>query len=372
MTVEIIEGDCRDAVKELADCSIDSCVTDPPYALTANKKGGTGVASVNLDSPYGRSRIGTGNGAGGFMGKKWDTGEVAHDPAFWAGVLRVLKPGAHLVAFGGTRTYHRMACAIEDAGFEIRDQLQWIYGSGFPKSHNIGDGRGTALKPASEPICLARKPLSEKTVAANVLRWGTGALNIDDCRVDGPMDGVWGTSNETTNPNRMFNGSADKAAYRTRPHARGRWPANVIHDGSEEVMAAFPDAPGQIAAVRPDSGDGQKTDGILGKYATNSNHDPRGDSGSAARFFYCAKATAADRSGSKHPTVKPTDLMRWLCVLVTPPGGTVLDPFCGTGSTLVAADRAGFNAIGIEREAQYVADAHRKFEKDAGMFARTA
>lgn len=153
----------------------------------------------------------------------------------------------------------------------------------------------------------------------------------------------------------------------------GRWPANVIHDGSEEVLAAFPDAPGQMAAVRPNSSDGIKTDGIYGSFATNSDHAPRIEtSKSAARFFYTAKANAHDRQGSKHPTVKPTDLMRYLVRLVTPPGGTVLDPFCGTGSTLLAADQLQFNAIGIEREAQYVADARHKFERDAGLFAQIA
>ena len=137
VSVKIVHADCRDALKAIADATVDSCVTDPPYALTSNKKGGSGVASVNLESPYGRARIGTGNGAGGFMGKKWDTGETAFDPEFWREVLRVLKPGAHLVAFGGTRTYHRLACAIEDAGFEIREMCSWNYGSGFPKSHNV-------------------------------------------------------------------------------------------------------------------------------------------------------------------------------------------------------------------------------------------
>ncbi len=181
MTIELIEGDCREVLKEFADNSIDSVVTDPPYALTTGKKGGSGPKSVNLESPYGRARITT-----GFMGKAWDNGDTAFDPAFWADVLRVLKPGGHVLSFGGTRTYHRMACAIEDAGFEIRDQIGWLYGSGFPKSSNQDgewEGWGTALKPAWEPIVVARKPLIG-TVAGNLIAYGVGALNIDGCRVE--------------------------------------------------------------------------------------------------------------------------------------------------------------------------------------------
>ena len=215
-------------------------------------------------------------------------------------------------------------------------------------------GWGTAAKPAWEPICLARKPLIG-TVAANVLRFGTGALNIDGCRVDSDEVTGWSGGKAT----------GDLSNYRMgkpgdpRP-VLGRWPANLIHDGSDEVLAAFPDAPGQAAAVRPDSGSGQKTGGILGKFATNSDCSPRGDSGSAARFFYSAKADATDRLGSKHPTVKPVDLMRWLVRLVTPPGGRVLDPFAGTGTTGVAALAEGFHATLIEREEEYLADIRRR------------
>jgi site-specific DNA-methyltransferase (adenine-specific) len=347
----------------------------------------------------------------------------------------VLKPGGHVVAFGGTRTYHRLACAIEDAGFEIRDQiadfvmadtfvrqfleslsdeqcraflrcieeshvggeLSWTFGSGFPKSHNVergiatstckcsgrhfektlpkqserrdGDhvctpnaesipwtGWGTAIKPANEPVCLARKPLSEKTVAANVLKWGTGAINIDGCRIDG-------TGNKTFARDA---GDRDRDQYRTGttvgaalPSDLGRWPANVIHDGSDEVVAALPDSAGQLFAVGPKHGDRGSVN-CYGDYGPHPETPPRGDSGSAARFFYSAKAGKGDRLGSGHPTVKPVDLMQYLVRLVTPHGGLVLDPFAGSGTTGEAAFREGMRAILIEREATYVKDIERR------------
>jgi site-specific DNA-methyltransferase (adenine-specific) len=338
--------------------------------------------------------------------------------------LRVLKPGGHMLAFGGTRTYHRLVCAIEDAGFEIRDAIMWHYGSGFPKSLDVSkaidkaaraereviaegapvkrmipgadqdatgswvkdngrefvptqtvpatdaarkwSGWGTALKPATEIICVARKPLIG-TVVANVLAHGTGALNIDGCRVDGPMDGVWGTSNATVGRDRMFNASPEMGEYRSEKHPAGRWPANVIHDGSEEVVAAFPQAPGQMAAVRPDSGTGQKTDGIYGAFGTNSDHDPRGDAGSAARFFYCAKADKGDRADSKHPTVKPLALFEWLVKLVTPPGGHVLDCFAGSGIAGEACMKLGFDCTMIERDPQHAADIRHRIKRWSGQ-----
>lgn len=309
-------GDCLDVLRDMPDASVDAVVTDPPYGLS-------------------------------FMGKRWDYDVPS--AAIWSECLRVLKPGGHLLSFGGSRTYHRMAVNVEDAGFEIRDQVMWVYGSGFPKSHNVSkaldrsgkatpaatqwDGWGSALKPAHEPIVLARKPLGEKTLAANVLEHGTGAINVDGCRV----------------------------GEREKPP--GRFPANVMHDGSDEVVELFPGA-------------GEK---------------------SAARFFYCAKASKSDRdegldafaeqefvqwqtgngtSGKPssmsegrdtqrrniHPTVKPTDLMAYLCRLVTPPGGVVLDPFAGSGSTGKAAIREGFQFIGIEREAEYLAIARARIE----------
>ena len=680
MTVRIITGDCRDVLCTLPEGSVDAIVTDPPYHLTAGKKGGTGPASVNLKSPHGRSRVTT-----GFMGMKWDGGDVAFQPEVWAECLRVLKPGGHLLAFSGTRTYHRMACAIEDAGFEIRDQIGWAYSSGFPKSLNLdrergdaicgceplegvsaaperdvrsvfeadvqtpfavggergevlqpgvseqgvptgalqrpastnrtgelgverrgdtlqeegqlreravcasagmgaadgeegrlhhgaptGDGRmvrlspgadggrasrrsrsdaqlarepgtvagqpepqargawplcrgcgkpilprglGTALKPAWEPICMARKPLIG-TVAANVLAHGTGALNIDGCRV--------GTATVQTRVNTAIQGGKFAAGdgrgltQAVSEHS-GRWPANLIHDGSDEVLAAFPDAPGQLVATASNSSSSRKNQNVYGTMAQGSGDaEPRADSGSAARFFkecgwqgpnpplsdaatagpssslqsvldasvqsgaaiwpslagivsndskepstsvtpsesrtiaelaitamapigsessreslleklspcgsrvsvaatrdqtgtttitaslcrsggfvaratfsitptcldrgevvsrlrYCAKANKDDRGdGNTHPTVKPGDLMRYLCRLVTPPGGTVLDPFTGSGSTLVAADREGFNAIGIELLPEYADIARRRIHRDAPLFAEVS
>lgn len=410
MTIDLRHGDSREILKTLADCSIDSCVTDPPYALVSIVKrfGGANAAQAKegSDGLYRRA-------SAGFMGQRWDTGDTAFDPEFWADILRVLKPGAHLIAFGGTRTYHRLACAIEDAGFEIRDQLQWLYGSGFPKSHDVAKGIdkgagverrvvgkqtlsndirggglldaahgarpaferdvtvatsdgaklwagwGTALKPACEPIVLARKPLIG-TVAANVLRHGTGALNIDGCRVDGAVP-VFEKLGGVT-PNGIYGDGLHNSA-RTGMTREGRWPANVVHDGSDEVVEAFPAAPGAQRAV---AGDEDSRPGHNGGFGRSPSSEPRGDSGSAARFFYSSKADADDRFGSKHPTVKPVDLMRWLARLVTPPGGIVLDPFAGSGTTGIAAMAEGFNAILIEREASYIADIQARIDFYSG------
>lgn len=404
MTVTVHHGDSRDVLKTLADASIDSVVCDPPYAMVSiGKRFGAenaAPAKVGKTGAYARA-------SSGFMGQRWDTGETAFDPLFWAEVLRVLKPGGHLIAASGARTYHRLACAVEDAGFEIRDMISWLYGSGFPKSHDVAKGIdkihgakgeftptaapvkrmipgadqhkdgwdktngreytpgrteaateaakawhgwGTALKPACEPWVLARKPL-EGTVARNVLEHGTGALDIAGCRIEG-ADAVAG---------RERHGGGDKwdgSRFRdgSAPMPAGRWPANVIHDGSDEVMEAFPaEAGGGI----PTRGRSQTTDNVYGEYSKRSliGH---ADSGSAARFFYSAKADAEDRLGSKHPTVKPVDLMAYLCRLVTPPGGLVLDPFAGTGTTGLGAMRGGFDCILIEREAEYVADIERR------------
>lgn len=338
-------------MKRLEDNSVDSIVTDPPYGLS-------------------------------FMGKKWDYDVPSTE--IWAECLRVLKPGGHLLAFAGTRTQHRMAVRIEDAGFDIRDMIAWVYGSGFPKSMdvskaidkaagaerevigknqfaarrvqnkdrpntaNVGgyvnseasllitapateasqqwQGWGTALKPALEPITVARKPLIG-TVAANVLEHGTGALNIDGCRVS--------TSDVLSFGSREL---GDGIKYgKCKPttegiqHDQGRWPANLIHDGSDEVDGMFP------------------------KSAS-------GTFGSASRFFYCAKASKKDRGDNNHPTVKPTDLMRYLCRLVTPPGGVVLDPFTGSGSTGKAAMLEGFSFIGCELSEEYAAIAKERIK----------
>jgi len=331
--IKIIHGDCLEHLKNIESDSISSVVTDPPYGLS-------------------------------FMGKRWDYDVPSVE--VWAECLRVLKPGGHLLAFAGTRTQHRMAVRIEDAGFEIRDMIAWVYGQGFPKSHNLeGDwqGWGTALKPALEPITVARKPLIG-TVAQNVLEHGTGAINVDGCRVEGAI----GSSYQTTGNGSVGSGGVYEGGYRgewsnpnphpesVRHNASGRWPANLIHDGSDEVVGLFPDT-GKSTGGRTvkRSGGGNVGSGKASE-SEWSNDDPGyGDSGSAARFFYCAKASKADRGPeNNHPTVKPTDLMRYLCRLVTPPGGVVLDPFMGSGSTGKAARLEGFGFIGIEREIQYL------------------
>lgn len=387
--VDVRHGDCAEVIRTLADASLDSCVTDPPYALISISKRfgkvGRTDSTITKAHPYQRH-------ARGFMNKQWDNGTVAFSPEFWAEVYRVLKPGAHVVAFGGTRTYHRLACAIEDAGFEIRDQIGWLYGSGFPKSHNAGNGWGTALKPAWEPIVLARKPLIG-TVAANVLEHGTGAINIDASRV-ATEDALGGGAEKPSTDARykvegwdrpwMHNEAAVEAhSARVRDNVEkaeklGRWPANIIHDGSQEVIDSFPEASGQQQDIDP-TAPSEKTSTVYGKMkregeasasrryteegSTNFAALPgqrRLDAGSAARFFYSAKATSEDRLDSKHPTVKPIDLMAYLCRLVTPTGGTVLDPFAGSGTTGMACMREGFKAILIEREDEYVADIKRR------------
>lgn len=342
--------DCRELMISLEPASVDSIVTDPPYEL-------------------------------GFMGKGWDKSGIAYHTGMWREALRVLKPGGHLLAFGGSRTYHRMACAIEDAGFEIRDQIMWLYGSGFPKSRNLDGphkGWGTALKPAHEPIVVARKPLIG-TVAENVETHGTGAINIDGCRV--PTNGEEPKGSGNRDSYRALEGRTDLLlphSGNTTPIA-GRWPANLIHDGSDEVLAAFPEAPGQMANVKFDS-EARKDSNVYG--AMKRGHEPsansdntgtvgfkmkpgarRLDSGSAARFFYCAKASKKDRGDSNnHPTVKPTELMRYLCRLVTPVGGIVLDPFMGSGSTAKACVLEGFKYIGAEINGEYVAIQHKRLQ----------
>lgn len=357
---QIIVGDCLEVMRGLADASVDAVVTDPPYGLS-------------------------------FMGKRWDYDVPAVE--VWAECLRVLKPGGHLLAFAGTRTQHRMAVRIEDAGFEIRDMIAWVYGSGFPKSHNLHgewEGWGTALKPAMEPITVARKPL-DGTVAKNVLAYGTGAINVDGCRIGVDPSPTFPTRRNA----RIFQtGSGGQDVF---PPTKGRWPANLIHDGSEEVVSAFPKAGGAIAPVTGDEPTGHGFSGnVYGSPGQQGRKpiDRRDGGGSAARFFYCAKASRADRnegceafnekpllwsSGTHnpgsfqsdgthkaarnyHPTVKPTALMRYLCRLVTPPGGLVLDPFAGSGSTGKAAALEGFRFLGIERDPEYAAIAKRRID----------
>jgi site-specific DNA-methyltransferase (adenine-specific) len=420
--MKLLCGDALEQLRLLAENSVDAVVTDPPYGLEFMGKewdrfrdtsefgqhwnegrDWKGVIRKRPGRLYLRSHHDTcqkcrkqkhqhDNAACPEPQYLRETHEPRQMRAFqrwateWATeALRVAKPGAHLLAFGGTRTFHRLTCAIEDAGWEIRDCLMWVYGSGFPKSLDVskaidkaagaerkvvgrtrksvasmapGEGNfsddayqwrpefdrtspatdaakqwagwGTALKPAWEPIILARKPL-EGTVAENVQKWGTGALNIDGCRIEGERgSGVWGSSNTTCQDGRTFNASPDGEEYRSEQHLAGRWPANLLHDGSDEVVGMF-----------------------LG----------------AVRFFYCAKASKAERGpGNTHPTVKPIDLMRYLCRLVTPPGGTVLDPFMGSGSTGKACVLEGFGFIGIDNVPEYVEIARRRIEGTAPLF----
>jgi len=351
---KLIHGDCLEKLKEFPDCSVDSVVTDPPYGLS-------------------------------FMGKKWDYDVPSVE--VWKECLRVLKPGGHLLAFAGTRTQHRMAVRIEDAGFEIRDMIAWVYGSGFPKSHNLKgewQGWGTALKPALEPITVARKPLVG-TVAKNVLQHGTGALNVDGCRVG--TDESLGRLNHSTS---TFN-HKNTTPLVDNSGGLGRWPANLVHDGSPEVVGMFPNnntgcRPHMITASEAtQAANKAKGWGSVSVPKNKLAGFDDGDNKSAARFFYCAKASKQDRDegcegleekelcalgdfagtpehGPKqnvtrrnhHPTVKPTALMRYLCRLVTPPEGIVLDPFMGSGSTGKAAVLEGFKFIGIEREESYM------------------
>lgn len=357
-------GDCLAVMDMMASASVDAIVTDPPYHLTSVvKRFGkpeSAPAKFGSDGIFARA-------SRGFMGKEWDGGDVAFRPETWAEALRVLKPGGHVLAFGGTRTYHRLAAAIEDAGFEIRDMISWLYGTGFPKSHNQPGGWGTALKPACEPIVLARKPLTG-TVAANVLTHGTGALNVDGCRVGDEVRHAAFTSLAPCSGNKL--GHADTAEARRGTQGApkeyvGRWPANVVHDGSDEVLAAFPDAPGQQGVVTglESSSPFANVYGDIPKRAGRA--EPRRDSGLAARFFYSAKASRADRADgldgrNPHPTVKPTALMQWLVRLVTPPGGVVLDPFAGSGSTGRAALLEGFRFVGIEKDPEYIDIARRR------------
>lgn len=390
--MRIIHEDCLVAMRALLaeGVKVHSVVCDPPYGLEFMGKEWDGsdgfrrslnAADAGRENVFGRQSKRGPEYRAGHLFQEWCEA--------WAELaLELLLPGGHLVAFGGARTYHRLACAVEDAGFEIRDQIQWIYGSGFPKSKNDGKGRGTQLKPANEPIVLARKPLVGP-VADNFAAYGTGYLNIDGCRVSFEND----APNPATNPlYRKENGyklpTGDdsnstswkiKKDRREQPaHSLGRWPANVVHDGSDEVLEAFPNAPGQQARVKgtePSSptlnvfGARQRVpfNGRVGEATAEKRYTENGgtnfaalpgarrfDGGSAARFFYHAKASKADRMGFTHPTIKPVNLMRWLVRLVTPVGGIALDPFAGTGTTGAAALAESREAILIEREPAYV------------------
>ena len=428
--MKLLLGDCLDKLKELDDNSVDSIVTDPPYGLS-------------------------------FMGKKWDYDVPSQE--IFEECLRVLKPGGYLLSFAGSRTYHRMAVRVEDAGFEIRDQIMWIYGSGFPKSMNIGkamdkvqgnerevvgkkggkidfsktkkgdtsfyetawdnkdyveleitkgnspyEGWGTALKPAHEPIVMARKPLSEKTVVNNVLEWGTGVINIDESRIGTTTKTNAGKAYKENNRIAANGGYVNDVS--SQEHNYGRFPANIILD--KEAGRILDEQTGELSTVgSPKKIDNSKTS-IFG--AGVPGFQMYGDKGGASRFFYCPKTSKTDRnegldefedkyyaagnqakaelkrgnvefnsnkgkgkderhnhnqvgvSKNNHPTVKPTDLMLYLIRLITPKGGTTLDPFMGSGSTGKAAVRGGFDFVGIEREKEYmeIAEARIQYEKD--------
>ncbi|UVK62208.1 DNA methylase [Mycobacterium phage Quallification] len=395
-------GDCRDILAELEDASVDSIVTDPPYEL-------------------------------GFMGKKWDGSGIAFDVEMWEQCLRVLKPGGHLLAFGGSRTWHRLTVAIEDAGFEIRDSIAWLYGSGFPKSLDVSkaidkaagaerevigtrragitpsgglvrngvteadkqrlvtapstdaaklwQGWGTALKPAFEPIVVARKPLVG-TVAANVLEHGTGALNIDACRIEYEQGGSLATNPSLRSGISGGNGGhifpTETGRRVVTPHASGRWPTNVVLDEAQaaELDKQSGNLPGGVTVRRNMHGQEQNANGIYGSRKRYASEDfTYGDSGGASRFFpvfkYQAKAPTKERpsyvneDGNKvaHSTVKPLALMRWLVKLVTPPGGVVLDPFAGSGTTVEACLLEKFRCIAIENEPDYIPLIEQRLER---------
>lgn len=421
-------GDCLTVLRALPDCSIDACVTDPPYgigfmghewdqpgrwaAVTANGnpedfnasrararkqhkvEAGAGHprerARAKFGGPSGKDNTTHTERGGAMHAGRYDLSPTANRIfqewcATWATeVLRVLKPGGHLVVFGGTRTYHRMVCGIEEAGFEIRDQLAWLFGQGFPKSRNVGEGRGTALKPAHEPIALARKRFSGP-VDRNVAEHGTGALNIDDARLDANGESLGGGGATTprgegwarpfhSDPDaieRHRGRSAEKVAHAER---LGRWPANVALDEEAAAMldAQSGDRPSGSAHVLRR---GATTGKGMGFQSSSPEHvldATYGDTGGASRFMFVAKPSKAERNvgldrPNPHPTVKPVALMQWLVRLVTPKGGIVLDPFTGSGTTGMAAMREARRCIGIERDAEYVEVARARIIGDAPL-----
>lgn len=469
MSVRVEHGDCREVMAALIaeGVRVDSIVTDPPYHLQSIVKrfGGANSAPAKANGAtgvYGRA-------SKGFMGKTWDGGAVAFEPETWALCLELLKPGGYLAAFGGPRNWHRLAVAIEDAGFEIRDSISylfddgiagpllWTFGTGFPKNHNVSeklnyvrclcsvrqseavaghgeddrqaidapgvrtpqgsrpaeqrpdesgivagqpkpqergawphcrrcgkpiipDGLGTALKPAFEPIVLARKPLSEPSIARNVLAHGVGAFNVDACKVGFASDADEQESKGKNRHQDFGSGPRENQIFGHDGKDRGahgnydpprRWPANVCHDGSEEVLGAF----AAFGESKSSGGSGEASKrtalggDVYGDYShatLGQNAGGLGDTGTAARFFFSGKAGPDDRLDSKHPTVKPIALMRWLTRLITPPKGLVLDPFAGTGTTGAACIREGFDCILIEREAESVADIRARLDHIAG------
>lgn len=397
MMIELNKIYCEpnlETMARLEDNSVDAIVTDPPYGL-GREPDPVAMLTAWLDHGYLEVK------GKGFMGKEWDA--FVPQPRFWKEAYRVLKPGGHVLSFFGTRTYDWGVMAMRLAGFEIRDQLAWVFGSGFPKSHDISKaidraagaerevvgvngtscdmrggnyrgshgkerlpnaitapatpeaqqwaGWGSALKPAMEPVVLARKPLAEKNLAANVLAWGTGGINVDGCRVETGESTVR-DNNKTIGGNGIYQGGR---AYVTGSTS-GRWPANLVHDGSPEVLAGMPETSSGAMKREVSAYDGESMF-LNGRSGPSNQH---GDSGSAARFFYCAKADGLERSyglpkgkKNRHPTVKPLDLMRWLVRLITPPGGIVYDPYSGSGTTFAACMEEGFQFIGSELDPEH-------------------
>jgi hypothetical protein len=383
--VTLFHGDCLDVLRELPDESVHAVVTDPPYGLEFMGREWDGAdgfrrsldaADAGRDNVFGRASRTSPEYRAGSVFEEWCEA--------WAReCLRILKPGGHLLAFGGSRTWHRLAAGIEDAGFEIRDSIAWLYGSGFPKSLDVGKalpdwkGWGTALKPAFEPIVVARKPLAG-TVASNVLSHGTGALNIDANRVGDGSESQGARSPRETSSNDRYTdrGAVDLAAT---PGPRGgspdgRWPANVVLDESQaaELYRQAPDTGGSGAASGPSLNGATGTSAAYGaRNGVDSTPFYGGERGGASRMFptfhYEAKAPTSERpvvDGVAHPTVKPLDLMRWLVRLVTPKGGIVLEPFAGSGTTVEACLREGFDVIAIEREADYLPLIEKRIRKD--------
>jgi len=440
----IINGDCIEEMQKLIDdgVQVDSVVTDPPYHLTSIVKRfgkeNSAPAQFGTDGAYARAST-------GFMGKEWDGGDIAFRPETWELALKLLKPGGHLLAFSASRNYHRMAVAIEDAGFEIRDQMMWLYGSGFPKSMDMGkavdkkqgndrvavgertrnvkpfdddngwnsnntsgnhiytkgnsewEGWGTALKPAHEPIVMARKPLSESSIVDNVLKHGTGAINIDGCRIEGndakypdtnpDFKDVGKQSKETIGIDKLSFGQTENVARKkvvrksrsedgvwtdgnsgmkaegtqyADADPRGRFPANVMHDGLETEWARFFYCPKTSKSERNDGLDNFETKkmGMSGGAQSKGEGYDKGQGIGLNRVI--------ERKNT-HPTVKPVDLMRYLCRMVTPKGGTVLDPFMGSGSTGMAAKDEGFDFIGIEKEKEYFEIAESRINRFAPL-----
>lgn len=354
MTWELLHADCRQVMANMGDATVDAVVCDPPYHLTSIvKRFGPGQAPQQFGTDGAPARA-----ARGFMGQTWDGGDIAFDPTLWAEVLRVLKPGGHLIAFSGTRTYHRMACAIEDAGFEIRDMLEWLYGSGFPKGGLDDEGRGAALKPAHEPMCLGRKPF-KGSAASCVETYGTGLLNIDACRLlDGTETGGQKPEYVANHANAVFGVGMGGGAYE---NTNGRFPANVLHDGLPDDWSRYFYC---AKASKRDRDEGCEHLALRPPAAMQGNlveGQRLGGDGSPI-------ATPVRRN--IHPTVKPTDLMRWLVRLVTPPGGLVFDPFAGSGSTGKAAMLEGLRFIGAEMTAEYLPIAKARIAWGAAEYAR--